>query len=469
MSADFGVIGLAVMGQNLALNVESRDYTVAVYNRTRFRTDEFMRDKCEGKRVVPTHSLKEFVEALSVPRKMILMVKAGPATDAVLEQLFPLLSSGDVVIDGGNAHYSDTEKRIQQAGKHGIHYLGTGISGGEDGALHGPAIMAGGDREGYEQVEEILVKIAAVGPEGPCCAYFGPGSSGHYVKMVHNGIEYAIMETIAEAYDLMSRGLKMTAQKMASVFAEWNNGDLSSYLFEITEKILRRVDPDTGKPLVDLILDRAAQKGTGKWSTQSALDIGSPAPTIAMSVFARVISALKEERVEAQDVLSGPDNKISADRDEFLRDLFGTVKITVLAAYAQGFRQLQDASRERGYNLDSAEVARVWMAGCIIRARTLTQMAQVFREEPDLPLVFLATPFREVWDKGQSGLRRVLAQAHASGIPIPAIDSAIDFLDAYRSARLPANMIQAQRDFFGAHTYKRIDKDGVFHTKWEEG
>ena len=469
MNADFGVIGLAVMGQNLALNVESRGYTVAVYNRTRARTEEFVRDKCAGKRVVPTRSLNEFVDALSTPRKMILMVKAGPATDAVLEQLFPLLAPGDVVIDGGNAHYSDTERRIKKAGKYGIRYLGTGISGGEEGALHGPAIMAGGDREGYEQVEEILVKIAAVGPEGPCCAYFGPGSSGHYVKMVHNGIEYAIMETIAEAYDLMSRGLGMSAREMADVFGGWNSSDLSSYLFEITEKILRRVDPDTGAPLVDLILDEAAQKGTGKWSTQSALDIGSPAPTIAMSVFARIISALKEERVRAQDVLSGPDSKIPADRDQFLRDLFGAVQITVMSAYAQGFRQLQDASRERGYNLDLAEVARVWMAGCIIRARTLTQMARIFREEPDLPLLFLATPFKDIWEANQAGLRSIVSKAHTSGIPIPAIDSAIDFLDAYRSARLPANMLQAQRDFFGAHTYKRVDKDGVFHTQWEEG
>ena len=469
MKADFGVIGLAVMGQNLALNVESRGYTVAVYNRTKARTDEFIRDKCEGKRVVPRHSLKEFVEALSVPRKMILMVKAGAPTDAVLDRLFPLLAAGDVVIDGGNSHYADTERRINEAKKYGLHYLGIGISGGEEGALYGPSIMAGGDKEGYENVEEILTKIAAVGPEGPCCAYFGPGSAGHYVKMVHNGIEYAIMETIAEAYDLMSRGLKMSASQMADVFGKWNNGDLSSYLFEISEKILRRVDAETGNPLVDLILDEAAQKGTGKWSTQSALDIGSPAPTIAMAVFARVISALKRERVGAHDVLSGPDSKISADRDELLRDLFAAVQITVMSAYAQGFRQLQDASRERGYNLDLAKVARVWMAGCIIRARSLTQMAKAFRDNPDLSLLFLATPFKEIWEVGQAGLRRVVGQAHASGIPIPAIDSAIDFMDGYRSARLPANMIQAQRDFFGAHTYKRIDKEGVFHTKWEEG
>ncbi len=468
MSADCGVIGLAVMGQNLALNVESRGYTVAVYNRTRARTEEFIGKSGAGKNIIASYSLAEFVASLAVPRKIIMMVKAGGPTDAVLQQLFPLLSPKDIVIDGGNAHYLDTERRIEEAKEYDLRYLGSGTSGGEEGALHGPAIMAGGDADGYRQVEEILTKIAAVGPEGPCCAYFGPGSSGHYVKMVHNGIEYAIMETIAEAYDLMSRGLGMSAQEMADVFGEWNNGDLSSYLFEITEEILRRVDPETGNPLVEMILDQAAQKGTGKWSTQSALDIGSPSPTIAMAVFARVISALKEERVRAHRVLSGPDGQMDVDRAQFLQDLFEAVQITVLSAYAQGFRQLQDASRERGYDLDLAEVARVWMAGCIIRARSLTGMATAFRNDPKLPLLLLVDPFRGVWEEGQDGLRRVIGQAHAHGIPIPTIDSAIDFVDGYRSARLPANMIQAQRDFFGAHTYKRIDKEGVFHTKWEE-
>ena len=468
MNADLGVIGLAVMGQNLALNVESRGYIVAVYNRTASRTTGLIEEKAVGKRLIPSYSLPKLVASLAVPRKIILMVKAGKPTDTVLEHLFPLLSAHDVVIDGGNAHYSDTERRLEWAKEYDLRYLGVGISGGEEGALHGPAIMAGGDPEGYEEVEGILTKIAAVGPEGPCCAYFGPGSSGHYVKMVHNGIEYAIMETIAEAYDLMSRGLEMTTRQMADVFGEWNNGELSSYLFEITEEILRRVDPETGNPLVEMILDQAAQKGTGKWSTQSALDIGSPTPTIAMSVFARVLSALKEERVQAQDVLSGPDGRIAADRAEFLGDLSEAVQITVLSAYAQGFRQLQDASRERGYNLDLAEVARVWMAGCIIRARSLGRMAKAFRDNPKLSLLFLTDPFKLTWEKGQAGLRRVLGQAHAYGIPIPAIDSAIDFVDGYRSSRLPANMIQAQRDFFGAHTYKRIDKEGVFHTKWEE-
>jgi len=467
MPADFGVIGMAVMGQNLALNVESRGYTVAVYNRTKARTDEFMQKKGKGKRIIPTGSLAEFVEALSLPRKMILMVKAGAPTDAVLEQLFPLLSPGDVVIDGGNAHYADTERRIAAATERGIRYLGTGISGGEEGALHGPAIMAGGDPEGYKAVEEILTKIAAVGPEGPCCAYFGPGSAGHYVKMVHNGIEYAIMETTAEAYDIMSRGLRMSNSAMADVFGEWNRGELSSYLFEITERILRRMDPDTGRPLVDLIMDAAAQKGTGKWSTQSALDLGAPAPTIAMAVFARVISAFKTERVQAEKLLSGPETQIPVDQEKFLTDLFAAVHLTVLSAYAQGLRQLQEATKERGYNLDLAEVARVWMAGCIIRAKALVEIKGAFAADPDLPLLFLASPFKEAWEGEHPGLRRVVSAAHSHGIPVPAMDSALDFLDAYRSGRLPANLIQAQRDFFGAHTYTRIDKPGTFHTDWE--
>ncbi len=465
MKADFGVIGMAVMGQNLALNVESRGYTVAVYNRTKARTEEFVREKAAGKRIVPTYSLEEFVAALASPRKMVLMVKAGAPTDAVLEQLFPLLSPGDVVIDGGNAHYADTERRLETAKQRGIRYLGTGISGGEEGALHGPAIMAGGDLEGYKLVEEILTKIAAVGPEGPCCAYFGPGSAGHYVKMVHNGIEYAIMETIAEAYDIMSRGLGMTAAEMADVFGEWNRGRLSSYLFEITEKILRHIDPDTGKPLVDVILDEAAQKGTGKWSSQSALDLGTPAPTIAMAVFARIISALKDERVAAAPVLPGPDARLELD----LADLHSAVYLTVLSAYAQGFRQLRDASRERGYDLDLPAAARVWMAGCIIRAQVLTTIGKVLREDPDLPNLFLVEPFTTAWKEGHTGMRRTVGAAHTHGIPVPAMDSALDFLDGYRSPRLPANLIQAQRDFFGAHTYRRVDREGTFHTHWEEG
>ena len=467
MKAEFGIIGLATMGQNLALNVEDKGFSVAVYNRTAERTRKFLEEKAKGRRIVPCYSLEELVESLSRPRKVLLMVKAGEPTDAVLEKLFPLLERGDLVIDGGNAHYADTERRLREAEGRGLLYLGTGISGGEYGALHGPAIMAGGHREGYELIEGLFQKIAAQGPEGPCCAYFGPGSAGHYVKMVHNGIEYAVMETLAEAYDLMKRGLSMSCAEMADVFGRWNQGELSSYLVEITEKILRYVDPETGEPLVEKILDTAQQKGTGKWSTQSALDIGTPAPTIAMAVFARVISALKAERTEAEKLLPGPELHLQGDREEFLSDLFGAVYLTVIAAYAQGLRQLRDASAERGWGLDLSEVARVWMAGCIIRSSLLVLIRKAFLEQPDLPLLFLAEPFRSAWEKHHVALRRVVARAHEAGIPVPAMDSALDFVDAYRTARLPANLIQAQRDFFGAHTYQRVDKEGTFHTDWE--
>jgi len=468
MKADIGVIGLATMGQNLALNIEGKGKTVAVFNRTAERTRTFVEEKAKGRRIVPCYRLEELVEKVSRPRKILLMVKAGSPTDAVLAQLFPLLEAGDIVMDGGNAHYADTERRLAEAEKRGLRYLGVGISGGEHGALHGPSIMAGGHREAYELAKELFQKIAAQGPEGPCCAYFGPGSAGHYVKMVHNGIEYAVMEALAEAYDLMRRGLSMSCAEMADVFGRWNQGELSSYLVEITEKILRYVDPETGEPLVEKILDTAQQKGTGKWSTQSALDIGTPAPTIAMAVFARVISALKAERTEAEKLLPGPELHLHGDREEFLSDLFGAVYLTVIAAYAQGLRQLRDASAERGWGLDLAEAARVWMAGCIIRSSLLVLIRKAFLEQPDLPLLFLAEPFLSLWKEHHPALRRVVAAAHEAGIPVPAMASALNFLDAYRSGRLPANLIQAQRDFFGAHTYQRVDREGTFHTEWEE-
>ena len=467
-SADFGIIGLAVMGQNLARNAESRGFTVAVFNRTAERTQGFIKEHGAGKKIIPSHSLEEFVGALSRPRKILLMVKAGAGTDAVLKVLLPLLEDGDIVMDGGNSHYEDTERRLATAEEQGLHYLGVGISGGESGALHGPSIMVGGTKEAFRQVEGILTKIAAQGPQRSCCAYFGSGSAGHYVKMIHNGIEYAIMETIAEAYDLMKRGLGMTPGKMADTFEIWNAGDLGGYLFEITEQILRHPDSETGKALVESILDTAKQKGTGKWSTQSALDLGTAAPGIAVAVFARALSGLKMERVAAEKVLPGPALQFNTSREPFVQDLHGAVTLTVLTAYAQGLRQLRDASAERSYNLDLAEAAQVWMAGCIIRAKLLVPIEKAFREQPDLPLLFLAEPFLSLWKGNHLALRRVLIQAHEHGIPVPVMSSALDFLDGYRSGRLPANLLQAQRDFFGAHTYQRIDKEGTFHTEWEE-
>jgi 6-phosphogluconate dehydrogenase len=462
--ADVGVIGLGVMGRNLAFNAESRGYAVAVFNRTAERTKAFVSEHSD-RRIVAAYGLAEFVEALARPRVLLIMVKAGPATDDVLSDLLPLLDRGDVVIDGGNAHYADTERRIELVSGLGVHYLGAGVSGGAHGALHGPSIMVGGSEEAYHRaVEPILTAIAARGPQGPCCALLGAGSAGHYVKMVHNGIEYAILQALAEAYDLMKRGLALSPEEMADVFGEWSRGDLGGYLVEITEKILRRVDPETGNPLVESILDVAAQKGTGKWSSQSALDLGSPAPTIAAAVFSRVLSSLKNERVEAERSLGGP---AAPAGGLMIDDLHDATLLTVVSAYAQGLRQLRDASAEREYGLDLAEVARVWMGGCVIRARLLDPIRNAFTREPDLPFLMLAEPFCTMWEDHQAGLRRAAVYAHQRGFPVPAIGSVLNALDSYRTGRLPANLIQAQRDFFGAHTYRRIDQDGSFHTEWE--
>jgi len=462
---DIGVVGLAVMGQNLVLNIESRGYSVAVFNRTPERTKEFAA-RGGGRRILATYSTEEFVTSLAKPRKILLMVKAGAPTDATFELILPLLESGDLVMDGGNAHFADTERRLKRAHERGLRYLGVGISGGEYGALHGPSIMPGGSEEAYATVGPILEAIAAQGPAGTCCAYMGPGSAGHYVKMVHNGIEYAIMQVLAEVYDLMKRGLGLTAAEMAEAFAAWSRGELGGYLVEITERILRVEDPETGDALVEAILDTAAQKGTGKWSSQSALDLGSPGPTIAAAVFARIFSSLKSERVEAEGALGGPalvnSQRVSVD------DLRSACLLTVVSAYGQGLRQLRDASAEREYGLDLAEVARIWMDGCIIRAKLLDPIRAAFDRKPDLPFLMLAEPFRTMWGQQQDGLRRTVIFAHQHGFPVPAMGSALNALDSYRTGRLPANLLQAQRDFFGAHTYQRIDREGTFHTEWEE-
>ncbi len=467
MKARFGIIGLATMGQNLALNLARHGFPVAVFNRTAERTKALM-ERVKDEPIFPTFSLREFVEALERPRAILLMVQAGKPVDEVLAELFLLLEPGDLVMDGGNSHFLDTERRLREAEARELLYLGIGISGGEAGALHGPAIMAGGHAAGYKRVEEVLRSIAARGPEGPCSGYFGLGGAGHYVKMVHNGIEYAVMQTIAECYDLMKRGLGLSPRKMAEIFGEWNAGELESYLLSITVDILRTQDEESGEPLVELIKDAAEQKGTGKWSTQAALDLGAPTPTIAEAVFARIVSALKEERLFAEKTLSGPSPKFSRAPEEFLADLKRAYALAVVTAYGQGFRQLRDAAAEHGYGFSLAEVARVWTAGCIIRARMLSKMRHAFLDSPDLPFLLLAEPFRRLWEENHPSLRRVVCEAHRAGIPVPAMSSALNFLDSYRTGRLPANLIQAQRDYFGAHTYERLDKPGKFHTHWEE-
>ncbi len=465
---DIGVMGLAVMGQNLVLNIESRGYSVAVYNRTAERTRAFIETRTNEKRIEGAYSIEDFVASLVKPRKVLLMVKAGGPTDALIEKLLPLLDSGDVLMDGGNALFDDTDRRCMAAEEQGILYLGVGVSGGEIGALLGPAIMAGGSESAYDIVGPILESIAAVGPQGPCCAFFGPRSAGHYVKMVHNGIEYAIMQALCEAYDLMRRGLGMTADEMADIFAKWNDAELESYLVAITEKILRQADDDGNGPLVEKILDTAAQKGTGKWSSQSALDLGAPSPSIAAAVFARITSSLKADRVEAEPFLPGPSPSLSLERDDAVQALFSATLLSSISAYSQGFRQLLIASKALDYGLDLAEVARVWMAGCIVRARLLVPMAKTFQHQPNLSLLLLAEPFRSLWEKHQAGFRKLVARAHEAGIPVPAMSSSLDFVDAYRTSRLPANLLQAQRDFFGAHTYQRTDRDGTYHTEWEQ-
>ncbi len=467
-ATDIGVMGLAVMGQNLVLNIESHGYFVAVYNRTAERTRVFIEERTNEKRIEGAYSIEDFVASLAKPRKVLLMVKAGDPTDALIEKLLPLLAPGDVLMDGGNALFDDTDRRCMAAEEQGILYLGVGVSGGEIGALLGPAIMAGGSQEAYDIVGPILESIAAVGPQGPCCSFFGPRSAGHYVKMVHNGIEYAIMQALCEAYDLMHRGLGMTADEMADVFAKWNDAELESYLVAITEKILRQADDDGSEPLVEKILDTAAQKGPGKWSSQSALDLGAPSPSIAAAVFARITSSLKADRVEAEPFLPGPSPSLSLERDDAVQALFSATLLSSISAYSQGFRQLLIASKALDYGLDLAEVARVWMAGCIVRARLLVPMAKAFQHQPNLSLLLLAEPFRSLWEEHQAGFRKLVARAHEAGIPVPAMSSALDFVDAYRTSRLPANLLQAQRDFFGAHTYQRIDRDGTYHTEWEQ-
>ncbi|RMF28021.1 MAG: decarboxylating NADP(+)-dependent phosphogluconate dehydrogenase [Chloroflexi bacterium] len=463
---DIGLIGLAVMGQNLVLNMERHGFRVAVYNRTAARTQAFIEGPAAGKRITATYALEELVAALKRPRVVMLMVKAGAPVDIFIGKLKPLLEPGDILIDGGNSFFKDTERRSQELEAAGIHYLGVGISGGEEGALWGPSIMPGGQREAYARVEPIFTAIAARVNGDPCVTYIGPRGAGHYVKMVHNGIEYGDMQLIAEAYDLLHRGLGLSAQELHRVFARWNEGVLSSYLIEITADIFTRLDEETGRPLVDLILDEAEQKGTGRWTSQDALDLGVPTPTINAAVEARILSAYKEERERAAQVLSGPQGRFSGDRETFINAVGDALYAAKVCTYAQGMALLREASRAYGYDLNYGEIARIWRGGCIIRARFLDDVRAAFAEEPDLPNLLLAPFFREAVASRQEAWRTVLQTAIALGIPTPALSASLAYFDGYRSARLPANLIQAQRDYFGAHTYRRVDREGVFHTEW---
>ncbi len=469
MKADIGIIGMAVMGQNLALNMESKGYTVAVFNRTASRTEEFVKTRTEGKNIIPAYTIEEFIKSLKTPRKIMIMVKAGDPVDAMISQLSPLLDKGDILIDGGNSFFKDTIRRVKEAEEKGFLYIGTGVSGGEEGALHGPSIMPGGHREAYEIVGPILRDISAKVEGEPCCTYIGSDGAGHYVKMVHNGIEYGDMQLISEAYFLMKNVLKMSHKEMHNVFAEWNKGELDSYLIEITADILEKIDPETGNPLVEMILDKAGQKGTGKWTSQSALDLGIATPTIAEAVYARCISAIKEERVEAEKVLKGPEGvSFSGDKKEFVEAIRKALYASKVCSYAQGFALMKAAAKEFNWDLKFGEISMIWRGGCIIRAKFLGKIKEAFDRNPELPNLLMDPYFREIVNNSQREWRHVVSTATELGIPIPGFSSALMYFDSYRNGRLWANMIQAQRDYFGAHTYQRVDKEGTFHTEWSK-
>ncbi|MEC6747773.1 NADP-dependent phosphogluconate dehydrogenase [Marinilactibacillus sp. XAAS-LB27] len=463
-----GVVGMAVMGKNLALNIESRGYSVSIYNRTNAKTDAVIAEN-PGKNLVATYELEEFVQSLETPRQILLMVQAGKGTDAVIQQLLPFLDIGDILVDGGNTFYKDTIRRSEELAESGINFIGTGVSGGEEGALKGPAIMPGGQKEAYDLIAPILEKIAAKAPADnePCVAYIGPNGAGHYVKMVHNGIEYGDMQLIAEAYHLLSEVAGLPNDEIAEVFKEWNTGELDSFLIEITADALTKKDPETGKPMVDIILDRAGNKGTGKWTSQSALDLGVPLPLITESVFARYISALKDERVAASKVLAKPIAKAyNGDKKELIEKIRQALYFSKIMSYAQGFAQMRTASDEYNWDLKYGEIAKIFRAGCIIRAGFLQKITDAYDRTPDLKNLVLDEYFLDITKNYQQSVRDLVGLAVQSGVPVPAFSSAISYYDSYRSERLPANIIQAQRDYFGAHTYERTDKEGTFHFDW---
>jgi 6-phosphogluconate dehydrogenase len=462
-----GVVGLGVMGANLARNIESKGFPVAGFDLDGKKAAAFVEAAGAGAKVITADTPQALIAALERPRRILVMVPAGKPVDSVIQMLKPILESGDILIDGGNSYFADTDRRSDELASAGFHFVGAGVSGGEEGALRGPAIMPGGSDEAWQALKPILTAIAAKADDGePCVGHMGPKGAGHYVKMVHNGIEYGDMQLIAEAYDLLHRGAGLSAKELSEIFAEWNRGDLKSYLIEITAEILSVVDPDTQQPLVDVILDEAQQKGTGKWMSQNAFDVGAPIPTVNAAVEARVLSSLKKERVAASKVLSGPSDKFTGHRDKLIAAVRQALYASKITSYAQGMAQLRLASAEYGYGIDPGEVARVWRAGCIIRAALLGDIRDAFRRDPALVNLLLDRAFSSAIAERQEGWRFVVQTAAGLGIPLPAISDSLAYYDSYRSARLPANLTQAQRDYFGAHTYRRIDRDGVQHTNW---
>ncbi len=467
MAAQFGVTGLAVMGQNLARNVARHGFPVAVHNRTASRTQALIEQHGSEGEFVPAESLKDFVAALERPRRIMIMVKAGPGTDAVLDELVPLLDPGDVVVDGGNAHFADTRRRTEAINATGVHFVGSGVSGGEEGALLGPSIMPGGSTQAYDALAPVLEKIAAQVDGTPCCTLVGPDGAGHFVKMVHNGIEYADMQLIAEAYDLLRNVGGLGAADLAAVFDDWNTGDLESFLIETTATVLGQVDARTGRPFVDVVLDEAEQKGTGRWTVQIALDLGVPVTGIGEAVFARVVSSLSDERRIARDRLTGPRPSPRAD-DRLVDDVRQALYASKVVSYAQGFAQIAAGSDEYDWGVDLGAMATIWRGGCIIRARFLDRIKQAYDDQPDLRNLLFADYFADAVGQAQDAWRRVVATSAEAGVPAPAFSSSLAYYDQLRRDRSSAALIQGLRDFFGAHTYRRTDDEGAFHTLWSD-
>ena len=466
--SDIGLIGLAVMGENLVMNMESKGFTVSVYNRTTEKVTKFVEGRAKGLNIVGTYSLEELVDSLAKPRKVMMMVQAGKAVDSIIDQLIPLLEEGDIIIDGGNSHFPDTARRTAYVESKGLLYIGTGVSGGEEGALKGPSMMPGGSPKAWESVKPILQAICAKVEDGtPCCDWVGENGAGHFVKMVHNGIEYGDMELICEAYQLMKNLLGMSADEMHEVFAEWNKGELDSYLIEITRDILAYKDED-GSPIVEKILDTAGQKGTGKWTGIASLDEGIPLTLVVEAVFARSLSAMKEERVGASKILTGPAPEFEGDKAQFIEDIRNALFAAKIVSYAQGYTLMRSAAKTYNWNLNYGGIALMWRGGCIIRSVFLGKIKDAFDKNPELTNLLLDPYFKDVMDKAQAGWRRVCATAVMNGIALPAMTSALSYYDGYRCDRLPANLLQAQRDYFGAHTYERVDHERgeFFHTNW---
>jgi len=463
------MIGLGVMGQNFALNVERNGYGVVVFDINKETTKNYTEGKAAGKNITPAYSLQELVDQLERPRRIMILVPAGAPVDAVINQLHPLLDKGDLIIDGGNSYFKHTEQRNRDLSTKGIHFLGMGVSGGEEGALWGPSLMPGGAEEAYREIEPLLQAVAAKAKEdgAPCVTYIGPGGSGHFVKMVHNGIEYGDMQLIAEAYFLLKQTLNLSAEEFQQIFEEWNKGELASFLIEITARVFGKKDDETRQPLVELILDKAGQKGTGKWTSQEALDLGAAVPTITAAVDARILSALKKERTHASTVLSGPETQFNGSAQTLVNAVRDALYAAKICSYAQGMSMLKMASEEYNYHLNLSEIARIWRAGCIIRARLLNHIMKVYQTNPDLPNLLIDKTFREAIQSRQDSWRQVIKSAVEHGIPVPAMSASLAYYDAYRSERLPANLIQALRDYFGAHTFERTDRTGTFHAQWE--